>query len=275
MQDRRGTESTAARRFMKRHFVTSVPSHRNAYDLFEGRWASDLGEIDPDLPRQGIPAFRHDVRPGQAAQHLGRDGRLEGYDILELGPLEAAHTWQLEQLGARSITAVEANTDAFLKSLIVKNIARLDRSTFLLGDVSRHLAETQRRYDLIFCCGILYHMHDPVELIRLAAERSDRLFIWTHYFRDQKRLRDHTPREIERDGMRLRLHELTYKDRGLTTFWGGNQARTSWMELPDILAALHRYGLSETTVIHDDPDFANGPVVTIAAARPGAAPPAP
>jgi len=260
---------------MKRHFVTTVPSHRNAYDLFAGRWASDLGEIDPDLPRQGIPAFRHDVRPGQAARHLGRDGRFEGYDILELGPLEAAHTWQLEQLGARAITAVEANTDAFLKSLIVKNIARLDRSTFLLGDVSRHLAETRRRYDLIFCCGILYHMHDPVELIRLAAERSDRLFIWTHYFRDQPRLRDHKLREIERDGMRLRLHELTYRDRAMTTFWGGNQARTSWMELPDILAALHRYGLSETTVIHDDPDFANGPVVTIAAARPGAVPPAP
>jgi hypothetical protein len=36
---------------MKRVFPTSTPSHRNAYDLFGGRWASDLSEFVPDLIR--------------------------------------------------------------------------------------------------------------------------------------------------------------------------------------------------------------------------------
>ena len=36
---------------MKRVFLTSTPSHRNAYDLFNGRWASDLSEVVPNLIR--------------------------------------------------------------------------------------------------------------------------------------------------------------------------------------------------------------------------------
>ncbi|MBB2960986.1 bifunctional 2-polyprenyl-6-hydroxyphenol methylase/3-demethylubiquinol 3-O-methyltransferase UbiG [Methylobacterium sp. R2-1] len=257
---------------IKRTFNIDVPTHRNAYDLFEGRWASDLSELVPDLPvGGGLPGFRADPRPRQAAEILGRDGRFDGYDILELGPLEGAHTCQLEALGANSVTAVESNSEAFLKSLIVKNIAGLNRSTFLLGDVSRHLAASGPRYDLIFACGILYHMFDPLELIRLAAARSDRLFLWTHYYAPQARLRRHVPRPVEHGGLNLTLHELTYRDRGLATFWGGNQGKTRWIGLPDLIRVLAHHGLTETTIIADDPDFVNGPAVTLAAQRPPAA----
>lgn len=260
---------------IKRTFNVDVPGHRNAYDLFEGRWASDLSELVPDLPvGGGLPGFRADPRPRQAAEILGSDGRFEGYDILELGPLEGAHTCQFEALGAKSVTAVESNSEAFLKSLVVKNIAGLARSTFLLGDVSRHLAEPGPRYDLIFACGILYHMLDPLELLRLAAARSDRLFLWTHYYAAQPRLNRHVPRPVEHAGMRLNLHELVYRDRGLATFWGGNQSKTRWMELPDIIRVLAHHGLTETRIIADDPDFVNGPAVTLAAWRPGSPAPA-
>ncbi|GJE61874.1 class I SAM-dependent methyltransferase [Methylobacterium trifolii] len=255
----------------RKQFVTGVPSHRNAYDLFDGRWASDLGEVDPSFPRQGVPGFSTDPRPRQAAEHLGRDGRFEGYDILELGPLEAAHSYQLERLGARSVLGIESNTDAFVKSLIVKNMLGLNRSTFLLGDVAAHLAEPGPRYDLIFCCGILYHMLDPVELIRLAAGRSDRLFIWTHYVRDQPRLKHLKPRPYRGHGLDLTLYEFTYVGIGQGTFWGGNRPRTHWLDLPAILAILARFGLSRTTIIADWPDFPNGPAVTLAASRPGVA----
>lgn len=258
----------------RRVFVTTAPTHRNATDLFADRWASDLSELAPGLPPGGLPGFSADPRPRQAAAHLGANGRLDGYEVLELGPLEGAHTCQLEALGAKRITAVESNSEAFLKSLIVKNIAGLTRSTFLLGDVSRHLEAPGPRYDLIFCCGILYHMLDPLELIRLAAARTDRIFIWTHYFREERRLRRHVTRPVEHEGMRLDLHELTYQDRKLATFWGGNRDRTRWMELPDLIRVLAHHGLSETTIITDDPDFRNGPAVTLAARRPGAKPPA-
>ncbi|AMB46209.1 hypothetical protein [Methylobacterium sp. AMS5] len=114
-------------------------------------------------------------------------------------------------------------------------------------------------------------MLDPLELIRLAAARSDRLFIWTHYYASQPRLRRHVPRAVEHEGLRLTLHELTYRDRGLATFWGGNRGRTRWIERPDLIRVLAHHGLTETTIIADDPDFVNGPAVTLAAQRPAAA----
>lgn len=263
-----------AKRSMKKQFFTNAPSHRNAHDLFADKWACDLGEIDASLPSGGMPGFRGDPRPAQAAARLGRDARFDGYDVLELGPLEAAHTYQLERLGAARITAVEANSEAFLKCLIVKNIARLDRSTFLLGDATGYLAAPGPRHDLIFACGILYHMQDPVELIRLAAARSDRLFLWTHYYADVPRLKHLRPRTYRGHGLSVPTYEMTYRNSGLGTFWGGNRASTNWLELPTILAVLAHFGLTETVVIADDHDHLYGPNVTLAASRPGAPPPA-
>lgn len=254
---------------MKKTFFTNAASHRNAYDLFAGKWASDLGGLAPGLPSVGLPVFSGDGRPAQAAAHLGVAGRLDGYSVLELGPLEAAHTYRLEALGAGAITAVEANSEAFLKCLVVKNIARLDRSTFLLGDAASYLADDPARYDLVFCCGILYHMLDPIALIRLMAARTDRIFLWTHYFRDQKRLGHLKPRAYAAHGLSETLYEFTYPSMTVDAFLGGNRPKAHWLELPAILRALAHFGLTQTVVIDDDPDFANGPAVTIAASRPG------
>ena len=66
-----------------------------------------------------------------AAQVFGTRGRLAGFGILELGPLEGAHTYRLEQLGAERILAIEANVEAYLKCLIVKEILGLIKSKLL------------------------------------------------------------------------------------------------------------------------------------------------
>jgi hypothetical protein len=44
--------------------------------------------------------------------------------------------------------------------------------------------------------------------------------------------------------------------------------------VPDLIRLLAHHGLTETTIIANDPSFVNGPAVTLAAQRPGAASPA-
>lgn len=61
-------------------------------------------------------------------------GSLDAMTILELGPLEGAHTYQLARLGAKHILAIEANSEAYLKCLVVKEILQIPRCRFLLGD---------------------------------------------------------------------------------------------------------------------------------------------
>ena len=61
-------------------------------------------------------------------------GGVRDLSILELGPLEGGHTYWLEKMGAKSILALEANTRAFLKCLVVKEVYGLERAKFLCGD---------------------------------------------------------------------------------------------------------------------------------------------
>ncbi len=51
---------------------------------------------------------------------MGIPGGYVGRDVLELGPLEGGHTYLLDRMGVKSVTAVEASSRAYLKCLIAK-----------------------------------------------------------------------------------------------------------------------------------------------------------
>ena len=53
--------------------------------------------------------------------------------MLELGPLEGAHTYMLDRAGASEVVAIEGNTRAFLKCLITKELLSMPSARFLVG----------------------------------------------------------------------------------------------------------------------------------------------
>lgn len=246
-------------------FETRVPSAQSAIDIFRGRWACDLSPLIGVTGTGSALLFTEDKRPLQAAETLGRNGRFDGFDVLELGPLEAAHTYLLEGLGAASITAVETSVEAYLKCLIVKEVLGLKRSKFLLGDVVEYLASANR-FDLIFCSGILYHMAEPLTLIQKVCSLTDRCFVWTHYYDAERHPVpfEATPKNL--DGFTAAHWSHTYGDRS-SQFWGGNKATASWLEKSALIDAFRYYGLSNVTVILDHNDHPNGPSVTFSAQR--------
>jgi hypothetical protein len=77
------------------NFELRYPTPQTAVDIFSGRWASDLSKVCPVVGTGQADVFVGDSRPKLAAESLGnKDGRLDGMRILELGPLEAAHSYQ-------------------------------------------------------------------------------------------------------------------------------------------------------------------------------------
>src|ERR1044072_4088612 len=102
-----------------RKFETRAPDVANAIDIFAGHWAVDLSTINPAW-RGGPISLAGDNRVALAARALGQGGRLDGMRVLELGPLEAIHTHQLAELGARRIVSIETNVEAYLKCLVMK-----------------------------------------------------------------------------------------------------------------------------------------------------------
>ena len=251
------------------HYVTSPPSGQNAIDIFKGEWSSqfppEAGEI-----QAGQWKLFEDTR---LAWGLGRLGGIVGGNVLELGPLEAGHTYMLERAGATSIVAVEANTRAYLKCLVVKEILQMKRARFLCGDFVEYLRAGPGTFDLCVASGVLYHMKDPVELIGLLSRAADRLYLWTHYFDKASMAPDLAAKFSEgiaaqHDGFRHTLYRQSYGESAERPgFCGAGTRFSHWMAHDDVLACLRHYGYTRIDVDYPAPDHPYGPNFAIAAAR--------
>lgn len=238
-------------------FEYRAPSAQTMVDIFKGKWASNLDSIC-EVTNTGKANVFRDQRIKMSVESLGQGGRFDGYSILELGPLEAAHTYQLETLGASTLVAIESNTEAFLKCLVVKELLGL-KASFLCGDFNSFLEETTIRYDLIFASGVLYHMSDPVQLIKNICDHTGKCFLWTHYQTEEGiKRRNRKPRSGLFHGFSTVLHEVNYPDMAADKFWGGNKPVAAWMEQGEIIRAFENFGLKNHTILQDHKDHPAG-----------------
>lgn len=262
---KRGEASLGARGGGVQKFEHRAPAAQNAIDIFAGHWNADLSALVPGVKAGTSDMFTADPRPAQAAQALGRDGRFDGMNILELGPLEGAHGFALERLGAASVLSLEANIEAFMKCLIVKELLNLKKIHFMLGDVVEFFKANTHRFDLIFCSGILYHMEDPIELIGHISKFTNKCFVWTHYY-DENHCPGPPRRPLKQPGGQI-YYQRDYPDRDYGKFWGGNRPVSSWLRKDDILDAFSLAGLKTTQIIAEDLDHPGGACFTFAASR--------
>lgn len=260
---RLGTQGNGSSELVpSRKFEQRAPRRQNEIDIFAGHWASDLSDIVPGAVSGRVPHFSQDRRPVEAMKALGGHVPPADLRVLELGPLEAGHTYQFEKMGVGEIIAVEANIEAYLKCLIVKNIADLKNARFLLGDLVEFLREDTSRYDFIFCCGVLYHMRNPLELIELMAARTDRVYLWSHYHTNESR--PGLPQvAVPHRGETYIYHQLTYEDVDKGTFWGGNKPTASFLSRADIMRAFRQHGFTQCELHGEDLLHPGGPCLSI------------
>lgn len=264
-------------------YVRTVPSAQNVVDLFAGEWASHLPETAGATATPGkVPLFAD----GRIAWLDGAIGGFDGKRVLELGPLEGGHTAMMHDRGAAAIVAVEAHPRAFLKCLCVKELLGLDRARFLLGDGLEYLRACDERFDLALASGLLYHLDRPHELLRHLARAADAVFLWTHYY-DEERLRllprklveFDPPREVAVDGNRYVMATCHYgrqrfsirgrPRRGLAYpgFCGGGNATAEWFTRDSLIQALGDVGLRVESTAFDEPDHEQGPAMALLARR--------
>lgn len=247
-------------------FEDRVPSAQNAVDIFRDRWACDL---NPLLGVDGTGPnllFTQDKRPEIAAAAFGLKN-FEGMDVLEIGPLEGAHTWLIEKLGARSIVCVEASVEAWIKCLIVKELLSMTKSRFLLGDIVGYLEEETRSFDIVFCSGVFYHMEDPLRLIKNISNATNRCFVWTHVYHPDRHPVEFQSSIVEREGVNFNYWSHRYGSKE-QFHWGGVSPMACWMTKDDILAGFKVFGFSEINLIEDQFDHPNGPAILFTASKP-------
>ncbi|MBT9316765.1 class I SAM-dependent methyltransferase [Leptothoe spongobia] len=253
-------------------YVNTLPSQQNVLDIFDGEWASKFPEGSSLVSKPGFAALFEDARIDWMANTLGG---LEGKTILELGPLEGGHSYMMSQMGALKIDSIEANTRAFLKCLCVKEIFNLDSVNFMLGDCNDFLENNQYKYDLIVASGILYHMVEPVKLLRLIANSTDKLMIWTHYY-DKDVIENNSalskkftaPQEMNIDGFSVSIAEQFYNEAlDWQGFCGGSQPTSRWLLRQSILDVLESLGFARLNISFEDKKHPNGPCFALCAER--------
>jgi hypothetical protein len=220
--------------------------------------------------RAGEISLFEDERIAWGLQTLGG---VEGKTVLELGPLEGGHSYMAQQAGATHVVAVEANREAFLKCLVVKEIFQLDRCSFQCGDVLEYLASEGEDFDLCVACGILYHMVEPIRLIELLSARARQLLLWTHVY-DERGIvgtklakRVGPAQEVEVAGFRHRIHRQTYgTETHLVGFLGGTRPYSNWISRDDLLGALEHFGWRDVQIAFEGP-HPHGPALALTAVK--------
>lgn len=251
-------------------YVRTAPSPGNAIAIFDGLWASRLPPPLDDV-KAGYAQLFEDHRVAWAFERLGS---VRGMRVLELGPLEGGHSYMLDRAGAAEVIAIEANTSAYLRCLVIKELVGMPAVRFLCGDFVEYLRRAREPFDLCFASGVLYHLQQPVELIARIADVADRVLIWTHYYDEaivRRRFpsdRFGRPKETKYGGFRYRAIRYHYGV-ALTfaSFCGGNQPWACWLTREDIIAALRHFGFRHVDIGPEQPDHDHGPALTLLATK--------
>jgi 2-polyprenyl-3-methyl-5-hydroxy-6-metoxy-1,4-benzoquinol methylase len=253
-------------------YLKSAPDPQSTLDLFKGEWSSALPEPMSKFKAGAVGLFDDD----RVKWFLKESGGVSGKTVLELGPLEGGHTYMLEKAGAAQITAIEANSRAYLKCLVLKELLGLQRGRFLYGDFTEYLRQDGPKFDICLAAGVLYHVQNPAELLALLARRcTGHLLLWTHYY-DQALIapdselasRFTAADKDEYAGFKYTLHRQEYRtDLKWVGFCGGTRATSQWLSREDILNGLSHFGFHDFRIGFDEPRHINGPAFAVVAAH--------
>lgn len=253
-------------------YILKEPDNQNVIDIFQGEWASYLPASSGVITKPGEADLFEDARVTWTEEVFGN---FKNWTILELGPLEAGHSYMFQQRHAAKIVSIEANTRAFLKCLCIKEILGLDRVGFKLGDFMSFLRSDNSKYDMVFASGVLYHMEDPLELLHLISKVSERAFIWTHYYdtdiitaNDTLAHKFNPVCSMDYEGISYEYSTQSYKEAlNWSGFCGGPQPVSKWLTRDSLIKALKQFGFVNIQINFDHHHHPNGPALAICAAK--------
>ncbi len=138
------------------------------------------------------------------------------------------------------------------------------------------MADSDERFDLVVACGVLYHMENPAEHIKLLCSAADSVFVWTHYYDREliAALGENVERKFsaatttEFEGYEYTLHRQDYLDAlGWGGFCGAGNQFANWIELSAMYDLFDRYGFSISATGFEHLDHPHGPAIAFIANR--------
>lgn len=202
------------------------------------------------------PHKRDDVQPipDKRIRRLDQELSLAGKSVLEVGCFEGIHTLGLRHFDA-DVTAVDIRPMNVLKTLARLSAHGESARVFVL-DVEE--ATTLAHFDVVFHCGVLYHLEDPVTHLRNLLPACDAIYLDTHVAGEG---RDGDTMEVDGETFRGYRHQ----EGGWNDPFSGRGASAFWLSLQDLQALLDAQGFACET--WSERAERNGPRVGLMARR--------
>lgn len=199
-------------------------SHPRA-DLLEAirrqHWTSHnirLTTGETTLKQEGLEAIGDEGRTRaivESLRPLGSRGSLAGLRALDLGCLEGGLALEMARHDME-VVGVEGRRENFEKCRLIGEYFGLPNLRFLHLDVRRLRPEEHGTFDVILCCGLLYHLADPFTFLgslRELAREGGVLFVDTH-------VAPATPGELAECRLAAQLSEIERFPLGGMTYEG-------------------------------------------------------
>jgi hypothetical protein len=228
----------------KKNYVVSDFTLKNIFDGFP-RWVSGF-EIEGKF--YGGQADYTSKRISMLnEERLYELIDFKGQSVIEFGPLEGGNTIILEKLGAKYITAIEGQIENYIRCCVIKNLFRLNRSTFHFDNVMNVKIEKYGKHDIAFVAGLFYHLDSPHIFLEQVAIMADAIIISTHYADEESPSPDADIKEIHYKGFRYRgklFKESVGPNSGLQSF-------SFWPFREDLLNMMYNTGYKQVHIIGD------------------------
>ena len=89
---------------------------------------------------------------------------LEGKDILDVGCNNGYHMFRMLEMNPKSITGFDPSALFNIQFEFINSFIKSDIEYKLLG--VEHIPFYEKKFDTIFCMGVLYHRKDPIEMLK-------------------------------------------------------------------------------------------------------------
>lgn len=244
------------------------PNNQDTINIFD-EWASILPDCLDSVAKPATANLFADDRVSWALNVLGG---AKDKSVLELGPFEAGHTYMLHNAGASDVVSIEANKKHYLKCLIIKELCNLKNNSVLYGDFLPWLEQTDRKFDIIWCAGVLYHMKQPLQLLELISQHTDRIHIWTHYIPDDFDAANIkspllSSEKLIFNGVSVEGFVRSYLDAlQINNYCGGVYPTAFWLRRESILSVLRSFGYT-VEIAFEDSNHPNGACFALAVYR--------
>lgn len=157
------------------------------------------------------------------------DVSRESVQVADLGCLEGGYAAAFAVAGY-NVTGIEARIENILCCKYIEDQLALPNLRFEKADVREAMARPVE-WDAVFCCGLLYHLDNPVAFLHRLGQVTRRLLIvQTHYS---------TRPQTVHEG-----HEGHWYEEGTGRWEAWQNSRSFWLTRSDLLAVIRESGFN-------------------------------